>query len=73
MRTRFFFTTLAVIGSLVGSPPASADGPYVVSARIKDIASLQAGRDNHSSVTASLSAFRARATACARLLSPTSP
>ncbi|EUC00302.1 Flagellar P-ring protein [Rhizobium sp. CF080] len=46
MRTRFFLTTLAVIGSLLGSAPASADGPYVVSARIKDIASLQAGRDN---------------------------
>jgi flagellar P-ring protein precursor FlgI len=46
MRTRFFLATLAVIGSLLGSAPASADGPYVVSARIKDIASLQAGRDN---------------------------
>lgn len=46
MRTRFFLTTLAVIGSLLGSVPASADGPYIVSARIKDIASLQAGRDN---------------------------
>ncbi|UIK06083.1 flagellar basal body P-ring protein FlgI [Neorhizobium galegae] len=45
MRTRLFLT-LAVIGSLLGSAPASADGPYVVTARIKDIASLQAGRDN---------------------------
>ncbi|MEN3147329.1 flagellar basal body P-ring protein FlgI [Neorhizobium sp. IRAMC:178] len=46
MRTRLFLTTLAVIGSLLGGAPASADGPYVVTARIKDIASLQAGRDN---------------------------
>ncbi|CDN52604.1 Flagellar P-ring protein [Neorhizobium galegae bv. officinalis bv. officinalis str. HAMBI 1141] len=46
MRTRFFLATLAVIVSLLGSAPASADGPYIVSARIKDIASLQAGRDN---------------------------
>jgi flagellar P-ring protein precursor FlgI len=45
MRTRLFLT-LAVIGSLLGGAPASADGPYVVTARIKDIASLQAGRDN---------------------------
>lgn len=46
MRTRLLLTTLAVIGALLGSAPASADGPYVVSARVKDIASLQAGRDN---------------------------
>jgi flagellar P-ring protein precursor FlgI len=46
MRTRLFLATLAVIGSLLGGAPASADGPYVVTARIKDIASLQAGRDN---------------------------
>jgi flagellar P-ring protein precursor FlgI len=46
MKTNLLLMALVLIGSLLASAPASADGPYVVSARIKDIASLQAGRDN---------------------------
>ncbi|WP_117190956.1 flagellar basal body P-ring protein FlgI [Rhizobium terrae] len=46
MRKNRFIAALALIGALLGATPAAAQTNTTVSARVKDIASLQAGRDN---------------------------